>query len=167
MELLVVDKVSTWGAASLEIVSRRMQQVARVLWRRRALGSGGSRCAPPEDMGPFGGVGVVLMGDFAQLPPVLASNVLPGMPLVESGGAVARALALAGRQTFAGACPDRLEIRYAEGHVEGARCSAFFESLDRRVPLFKARSRFPCLFWLLLRLVMAEPVAPVTAEYPL
>ena len=41
------------------------------------------------------------MGDFAQLPPVLATSVLPGMPLVESGGPVARATALAGRQTFA------------------------------------------------------------------
>ena len=98
------------GAAPLEIVSRRMQQVARVLWRRRALGSASSRCAPPEGMGPSGGVGVVLMGDFAQLPPVLASSVLPGMPLVESGGAAARALALAGRQAFA-AFEDVIRLR--------------------------------------------------------
>ena len=41
------------------------------------------------------------MGDFAQLPPVLASSVLPGMPLIERSGPVARATALAGRQTFA------------------------------------------------------------------
>ena len=64
VELLVIDEVSTCGAAALEIVSRRMQQVARVLWRRQ-FGS-----APPDDMAPFGGVGVVLMGDFAQLPPL-------------------------------------------------------------------------------------------------
>ena len=47
-------------------------------------------------------MGVVLMGDFAQLPPVLAISVLPGMPMTEGRGAVSRAMALAGRQTFAG-----------------------------------------------------------------
>ena len=45
---------------------------------------------------------MVLMGDFAQLPPVLATSVLPGMSMTESRGAVVRAMALAGRQTFAG-----------------------------------------------------------------
>ena len=95
VELLVIDEVSTCGAGALEIISRRMQQVARVLWRRRF------RSEPPEDMVPFGGVGVLLMGDFAQLPPVLATSLLAGMPLVEGGGAAARAVALAGRQTFA------------------------------------------------------------------
>ena len=42
------------------------------------------------------------MDDFAQLPPVLAASVLPSMPLNEAGGAIHRAIALAGRQTFAG-----------------------------------------------------------------
>ena len=73
-----------------------MQQVARVLWRRQ-FGT-----SPPEDMAPFGGIGMVLMGDFAQLPPVLATSVLPGMSITESRGAGVRAMALAGRQTFAG-----------------------------------------------------------------
>ena len=41
------------------------------------------------------------MGDFAQLPPVLATSLLPGMPLIERSGPVARVMALAGRQTFA------------------------------------------------------------------
>ena len=94
VELLVVDEVSTFGAASFEIVSRRMQQVARVLWRRRF------RCPPPEDMGPFGSIGVVLMGDFAQLPPVLATSLLPGVPRVHAGGPSVRAMALAGQKTF-------------------------------------------------------------------
>ena len=49
VELLVVDEVSTCGAASLEVESRRMQQVGRVFWRRRF------RSPPPDDMGPFGG----------------------------------------------------------------------------------------------------------------
>ena len=60
--LLVIDEVSTCGAAAFEIVSRRMQQMARVLWRRHFA------TPPPEEMAPFGGIGVVLMGHFAQLP---------------------------------------------------------------------------------------------------
>ena len=35
VELLVIDEISTCGAAPLEVVSRRMQQVARVVWRKR------------------------------------------------------------------------------------------------------------------------------------
>ena len=94
VQLMVIDEISTCGAASLEVVSRRMQQVARVLWRRNF------RCAPPANLGSFGGVGVVLMGDFAQIPPVLSTSLMPGMPLVESSGDSGRCLALAGRQTF-------------------------------------------------------------------
>ena len=33
VQLIVIDEISTCGAASLEVVSRRMQQVARVVWR--------------------------------------------------------------------------------------------------------------------------------------
>ena len=58
-QLLVIDEVSTCGAAAFEIVSRRMQQVGRVLWRRQLTMS------PPERMAPFGGIGLVLMGHFA------------------------------------------------------------------------------------------------------
>ena len=59
VELLVIDEISTCGAVTLEIVSRRLHQVARVLWRERF------KAEPPDDLGPFGGIGVVLMGDFA------------------------------------------------------------------------------------------------------
>ena len=52
------------------------EHVARVLWRRRF------RCAPPVDMGPFGGAGVLLMGDFAQLPPVLRTSLMASMPAI-------------------------------------------------------------------------------------
>ena len=47
VQLLVIDEMSTCGAMALGVISRRMQQVARVLWRRRF------HCAPPADMGPF------------------------------------------------------------------------------------------------------------------
>lgn len=48
-QLIVVDNISTFGAASLEVVSKRMQQVARVLWRTNIKGD------HPANMGPFGG----------------------------------------------------------------------------------------------------------------
>ena len=60
VELLVIDEISTCGAAALEVVSRGMQQVARVLRRRRF------RRPPPGDAGPFGGIGALLICDFAQ-----------------------------------------------------------------------------------------------------
>lgn len=94
VELLVLDEVSTIGAASFEIMSRRLEQVGKVLWRERC----GTR-APP-DLGGFGGIGVFLIGDFAQLPPVLSSSLLSGSTLMESKKSGLRTLALAGRQTF-------------------------------------------------------------------
>ena len=82
VKLLVINEVSTYGAVAFEVISRRMQQVAWVLWRRCF------RCALPVDMGPFGGAGVLLMGDFAQLPPLLSMRSMAGMPVIESGGAM-------------------------------------------------------------------------------
>lgn len=68
VQLIVIDEMSTCGAASPEGVSRHMQQVARVVWWRIF------KRAPPANMGPFGGMGVVLMGDFAPFPPVLSTR---------------------------------------------------------------------------------------------
>ena len=79
---------------AFEVISRRMQQVARALWRRCF------RCASPDDMGPFGEIGVFPMGDFAQLPPVLSTSLMAGMQIIESGGPSAHSMTLAGRQTF-------------------------------------------------------------------
>ena len=93
VEFIVIDEISTCGAGTFEVVSRRMQQVARVLWRRRF------RSPPPDDLGPFGGIGVLLMGDFAQLPPVLSTSLMARMPIIGRGG-MSTSLALAGRQTF-------------------------------------------------------------------
>ena len=94
VELLLVDEISTVGAAQLEIMNRRLKQVARVVYRRRF------RRDPPDDMDPFGGIGLVLMGDFAQLPPVLATCLIPGSTLIEKPSSGLRALSLAGQKLF-------------------------------------------------------------------
>ena len=96
VELLLIDEISTVGAAQLEIINRRLQQVSRVVHREQ-FGTD-----PPDNLSTFGSCGVVLMGDFAQLSPVLASSLLFGASIVERPSLGMRALALAGRQAFAG-----------------------------------------------------------------
>ena len=97
VELLVIDEISTVGAASFELISRRLEQVGKVLWLERF----GRAQTMPNDLGGFGGIGVVLIGDFAQLPPVLSSSLLPGVALQEGKHGGLRTMALTGRQTFA------------------------------------------------------------------
>ena len=94
VQLLVIDEVSTLGAAAFEIVCRRLEQVGKVLWRKR------HGRPPPDSLGGFGGIGVLLIGDFAQLPPVLSSSLLAQAPLQDGRSGSLRSLALAGRQTF-------------------------------------------------------------------
>ena len=101
VKLLVIDEVSTCGAVAFEVINHRMQQAKWVLWRRRF------HCEPPVDMGPFGGAGVLLIGDFAQLPPVLSTSLMAGMRIIESGGVSAQSMALAGRQTSMQPPPER------------------------------------------------------------
>ena len=70
VELLLIDEISTVGAAQLEIINRRLRQVSRVVHREQ-FGT-----EPPANAGSFGSIGVVLRGARAQLPPVLASTFL-------------------------------------------------------------------------------------------
>ena len=93
-ELLIVDEISTVGAAQFEMMSRRLEQVGKVLWRRR------TNTEPPDDLGGFGGIGLVCMGDFAQLPPVMATSLLPHAFLQEPAGSGLRGRALQGRLRF-------------------------------------------------------------------
>ena len=95
VELLVIGEISNCGAAALEVLCRRMQQVARVLWRCKLCR------APRVDLSSFGGIGVLLMADFAQLLPVMSTSLMSGMSVIERGGSGARSMALAGRQVFA------------------------------------------------------------------
>ena len=56
VRLLVIDEVSTLGAAQMEMVSRRLEQVAE--WRHVRA----KKRAPDRDFGGFGGIAVVLTG---------------------------------------------------------------------------------------------------------
>ena len=88
----LLEDVELVGAAQFEIMKRRLEQVGKVWWRRRF----GTR--PPDNQGGFGSLGDVLIGDFAQLPPIRSSTLMPGARLEEGRRSSLRALALAGRQ---------------------------------------------------------------------
>ena len=66
--------------------------MGRVLWRERF------KSEPPVELDMFGDVGVLIMGDFAQLPPVVSSSLLEGMPVQEGVNSNLRFLALKGRR---------------------------------------------------------------------
>ena len=94
VKLLVLDEISTVGAAQFEIISRRLDQVGKALWRER------TGQAPPDDLQGFGGIAVVCMGDFAQLPPVLSTLLLAGGRLQDAGNSGLRTVALSGQRRF-------------------------------------------------------------------
>ena len=94
VQFIVIDEISTLGAAQFEIICRRLEQVGKVVWRTRRGSSS------PDSLGGLGGIGVLLLGDFAQLPPVMASSLLAQAGVLEGRSAGLRSLALAGRQTF-------------------------------------------------------------------
>ena len=96
VELLVIDEISTVGAAQLEIINRRLQQVSIVVHQEQ-FGTD-----PPHTLGTFASFGVVLVGDFAQSPPVMASSLSSSVSIVKRPISRMRPLELAGRQAFAG-----------------------------------------------------------------
>lgn len=55
VRLIVIDEISTVGAAQFAIIAKRLTQAARVFFRERFQRN------PPEDMGPFGGFGTSLL----------------------------------------------------------------------------------------------------------
>ena len=101
VRLIVIEEISTIGAVQFAVLCRRLQQVSRVLWRRN-FGT-----PPPDDFGltsqsltACGLFGILVMGDFAQLPPVLSSTLLPDVPVVVGAQKNTRFLAMQGRQIF-------------------------------------------------------------------
>ena len=99
VELLVIDEISMVGAGQFEMISRRLEQVAKALWQERRM-----NCQPlaalPEDFGGFGGIGVVCMGDFAQLSPIRATSLLRGSRIEEGVRSGLRHRAMQGRLQF-------------------------------------------------------------------
>ena len=93
-ELLLIDEISMVGAAQFELMSRRLEQVGKVLWWKR-FGK-----APPDDLGGFGGIAVVCMGDFAQLPPIKATSLLRTSRIEEPTHSDKRKRALQGQERF-------------------------------------------------------------------
>jgi hypothetical protein len=92
--LIVVDEISMVGAAQFEMLHRRLEQVARSRWRARTMGM-----EPPLDMGDFGGFSVLLVGDFGQMPPILASSLI-GAAILDRGNAITRCRAASGQRRF-------------------------------------------------------------------
>ena len=84
VQLLVIDGIFQCSPATLEVVNRRMQQVSRELWVQKF------NTSPPDRMEPFGGVGVVLIGDPHQRSPISNTDLSN------------RHLVLAGLQTLTG-----------------------------------------------------------------
>ena len=94
VELVVIDEISTVGAAQFEMISRRLEQLGKVRHRRRRGG------AAPETLGGFGGLSVLCVGDFGQLPPVLSVSLIARRLAGSQGHGVAQARALQGQRRF-------------------------------------------------------------------
>ena len=65
--ILVIDDISTVSGVQFEMVSRRLEQAAKVLYRQRY----GLRA--PASFDGFGGLHVLLVGDFGQISPASGS----------------------------------------------------------------------------------------------
>jgi hypothetical protein len=91
--LIIIDEISTVGSAQLEMISRRLEQVAKSIHQRSF-----NKLDPPSFDG-FGNFGIVLVGDFGQIPPVLATSLL-GQTLQESSHSGLRSRAIQGQRRF-------------------------------------------------------------------
>jgi hypothetical protein len=92
VKLLVIDEVSTVGAAQFEMIHRRLEQVNDYMCQLKLPG----RAPSTADFGNFG---LLLVGDFGQLPPVCASSLISSTPQEHYAGA-ARSHASQGQRRF-------------------------------------------------------------------
>ena len=68
--MLVIDEISMVNPEQLLMISRRLEQAAKQIFRERYDRE------PPDSFGGFGGLIVVLVGDFGQIPPVRAESLM-------------------------------------------------------------------------------------------
>ena len=71
VRLLVLDEISMLSGVQLEMISRRLDQVQKSRQRRLS-----QKTSAPTD--GFGGISLLFVGDFGQLPPV------NGLPLISN-----------------------------------------------------------------------------------
>jgi ATP-dependent DNA helicase PIF1 len=103
MERLVIDEVSMVRADILDVIDARLRQNRR-------------------DPRPFGGVQVVLVGDFLQLPPVVERNDLP----------ILQALGYGSPFAFSAKVLDRVDVETIElDHVYRQEEAAFVDILAK------------------------------------
>ena len=86
------------GAGQFEMISRRLEQVAKALWQEEKKHH--PMAVLPDDFGGFGGIGVLCMGDFAQLTPIKATSLLKGSRVEEGYRSGLRTRATPGRIQF-------------------------------------------------------------------
>ena len=85
VRLVIVDEISMVGAQQFYAMSERLETVARVLWRRAHKGRSrssidGTLTGEPSHFGGFGGRGVLLVGDFGQIPPIGEASLIAPSP---------------------------------------------------------------------------------------
>jgi ATP-dependent exoDNAse (exonuclease V) alpha subunit len=78
--LLFTLQVSMVGSEQFYAVSDRLEMVARMLWRRKhkqnRVQPDGHLENEPAGFGGFGGIAVILVGDFGQVPPIGDSSLI-------------------------------------------------------------------------------------------
>jgi hypothetical protein len=91
VELVVIDEISMVSAFQLEMIHRRLQQLRKHVR--------GHHIGKVDEMN-YGGVGILKIGDFAQLPPISSTGLLKGSKLEESQISPKRNKAAAGQLRF-------------------------------------------------------------------
>ena len=90
---MIIDEISTVRSAQLEMISRRLEQVSKSMHQRSF-----SQLESASFNG-YGNFGIVLVGDFGQIPPALATSLL-GQTLQETSRSGLRSRAIQGQRRF-------------------------------------------------------------------
>ena len=94
VELVVIDEISMVSAYQLEMIHRRLQQLRKAVCRSLRREDWATCDAS------YGGVGMLKIGDFAQLAPVMSTSLLPGAKVQESSGSPNHGRACCGQRRF-------------------------------------------------------------------